>query len=196
MTARAVERQHQLSAWPFAQRLLRDERRELADERGVASKRKVGLDPLLEHGEAALLEARDLGPSEVVVGEIGQRRPAPQRERFAQLLGRFPRLGVACLVDQLLEPVHVELAGGDLQDVAAGPGEQHLVAERLAQLRDVALQRLGGGLRRLLAPELLDQALAPDELVRPQREDREQLALSAAADDERPIAVSDLKWAK
>ena len=92
--------------------------------------------------------------------------------------------------------MHVELAGGDLQDVAAGPREQHLVAERLAQLRDVALQRLGGGLRRLLAPELLDQALARDELVRPQREDREQLALSAAADDERPIAVSDLKWAK
>ena len=92
--------------------------------------------------------------------------------------------------------MHVELAGGDLQDVAAGPGEQDLVAKRFAQLRDVALQRLGGGLRRLFAPELLDQALAPDELVRPQRKDREQLALSAAADDERPIAVSDLKWAK
>jgi hypothetical protein len=74
--------------------------------RCVAPKRKVGLNPLLEHGAAALLEARDLGPGEVVVGEIGQRRPAPQRE------------------------------------------------------------------------------------------DREQLALSAAADDERPIAVSDLKWAK
>ena len=99
MPARAVERQHQLSSWPFAQRLLRDERGELADERGVASKREVGVDPLLEHGEAALLEARDLGPREVVVGEIGQRRPAPQRERLAQLLGRFPRLGVACLVD-------------------------------------------------------------------------------------------------
>jgi hypothetical protein len=37
---------------------LRDERRELADECGVASNRKVGLDPLLEHGEPAVLEAR------------------------------------------------------------------------------------------------------------------------------------------
>ena len=92
--------------------------------------------------------------------------------------------------------MHVELIGGDLQDVAAGPGEQHLVAERLAELRDVPLQRLGGGLRRPLAPELLDQALARDELVCPQREDREQFALSAAADDERPIAISDLKWAE
>jgi len=91
---------------------------------------------------------------------------------------------------------HVELARGDLEDVAAGPGDQHLGAENLAQLRDVALQRLGGGRRRPLAPELLDQALAPDELVRPQREDREQLALSAAAYCERPFAVSDLKWAK
>jgi hypothetical protein len=115
---------------------------------------------------------------------------------LAQLLGRFPAAQRRVPLDELLEPVHVELAGGDLQDVAAGPGEQHLVAERLAELRDVALQRLGGGLLRLLAPELLDQALAPDELVRAQPEDHEQLALSAAADDERAIAVSDLKWAK
>ena len=182
--------------WPFAQRLPRDERRELADERSVASKRKVGLDPLLEHNEAALLEARDLGAGEVVVGEVGQRGPAPQRERLAQLLCRFPGLYVACLLDQLLEPLHIELAGGDLQDVAARPREHHLVPERLAQLRDVALQRLAGGLRAIIAPEVVNQPIARDELVRPQRKDREQLALSAAADDERPIAVSDLKWAK
>ena len=79
----------------------------------MASEREIGLDPLLERDEAALFEPRDLALGEVVVCEVGQRRTAPQRQRLAQLLGRFPRLCVACLLDQLLEPVHVELAGGD-----------------------------------------------------------------------------------
>ena len=77
LPARAVERQHQLGPQPFAQRLARDERGELTDEIGVAAEREISLDPLLERSEAALLEALDVGPGEVVVGEIGQSRPAP-----------------------------------------------------------------------------------------------------------------------
>ena len=58
------------------------------------------------------------------------------------------------------------------------------------------MQRLRGRLRPLLAPELIDQALAPDDLVRVQQQDREQLALPAAADDERPIAVERLRMGR
>ena len=162
----------------------------------MAPEREVGVDPLLERGQTAFLKALDVAAGELVVGEVGERGPAPQRERLAQLPRRLARRGGARLLHELLEAVRVELARGDAQHVATGARQQHILAERLAQLRDVALQRLGGGLRPLLAPELVDQALAPDELVRVQQQDRQQLALPAAADDKRSIAVSDLQRAE
>ena len=48
----AVEREHELPAWPLAQRLRLDERLELGDELGVACEREVGVDPLLERDRA------------------------------------------------------------------------------------------------------------------------------------------------
>jgi hypothetical protein len=193
LPARSIQRQHQLRPQPLEQRLARHERTELADEIGVAPERKIGVDPLLECRQAELFEALDLAAGEVVVGEIRQRWAAPQSQRQAQLLGSLARLGVAGLLKQLLEPLRVELAGSDLQHVAARTRQQHVVAERLAQLRDVTLQRLGGGLRPPLAPQAIDQSLACDELVRVQQQNREQLALPSRADDERPIVIGDLQ---
>ena len=48
LPARPVQREHQLTAQPLAQRVLRDETLELAHELRVAAEREVGLDPLLE----------------------------------------------------------------------------------------------------------------------------------------------------
>jgi hypothetical protein len=47
LPARAIERQHQLPAQPLAQRLLGDQRLQLADQLAVAAAGQIGLDPVL-----------------------------------------------------------------------------------------------------------------------------------------------------
>ena len=74
--------------------MLGDERLELADELGVASRGEVVVDALLEAGEAQLLQPRDLGLGEALVGEVGKRRAAPERERCSgspSLMSRWKR---------------------------------------------------------------------------------------------------------
>ena len=56
---------------------------ELADELGSATKLELGLDPLLDGGQPQLLEPGGLVLGERLVREVGQRRTAPELERFA-----------------------------------------------------------------------------------------------------------------
>ena len=62
----------------------------------MPAERQVGFDAVLERGQAQLLEPGDLVLRERLVGEVGQRRPAPEVERGAQVLGGA-RCGVAPL---------------------------------------------------------------------------------------------------
>ena len=57
---------------------------ELGHEVGVPAERELGLDALLGHRQAALLEPGDLGLREARVGELRERRAAPERERGAK----------------------------------------------------------------------------------------------------------------
>ena len=77
----AVQREHQLAAQPLAVRVLADQRLQPADHLGVAAERELRLDELLARGDPQLLEPGDLGLRERLVGEVGQRRAAPERER-------------------------------------------------------------------------------------------------------------------
>ena len=49
---------------------------------------QVGLDPVLQRGQARLLQARDLALSERLIREIGERLAAPQPQRRVQQLAR------------------------------------------------------------------------------------------------------------
>ena len=60
LAARAVEREHQLAAQPLAEGISRQERFQLGDEIGQRAEREIGLDPVLDRGDAKLLEASDL----------------------------------------------------------------------------------------------------------------------------------------
>ena len=88
LAAGVVEREHQLRAEPLAQRMAGDLRLELADQLGAAAQREIGLDPVLERRQPLLLEPRDLRLRERLVGHVGQRRAAPDRERLPQPFGR------------------------------------------------------------------------------------------------------------
>ena len=61
---------------------------------------------------------------------------------------------------ETLEAREVELVAVRVQQVARRPREQALLAEQLAQLRDVHLERLLRRRGRLFLPERVDQPLA------------------------------------
>ena len=156
---------------PLAQRVLGDERLELADELRVAAEREVGVDPLLERREAELLEPDDRGLRERLVGEVGERGAAPERERLAQRRrGRSASPAGAvrlALAEQALEAVQVELLGLELERVAGRARDEHAAPSDLAQARRRSPGAPGFALPAdSLAPELVDQAVGRDDLHR------------------------------
>ena len=143
-----VQRHHQLTAKALAERMALDERLELADQLVVASEREVGVDPLLERGQAELLEASDLRLGERLVREVGKGRPAPERQRVTEPIGCqlrvVPAERLSSLLDPALEDGGVERLGSDAQDVSVTvrfePRGRRLafrVRERLPEPRDV-----------------------------------------------------------
>src|SRR5439155_1584604 len=93
LPACAIEREHQLAAQALPKRVLRDERLQLADELLVAAKREIGVDTVGERRQVNLLESPDLRLRKGLVGEIRERRSAPEREGFEKRPCRQPRSG-------------------------------------------------------------------------------------------------------
>ena len=204
LPAAAIERKHQLPSQPLAQRVGGDEHLELAHHLGVAPQRQIGLDPLLERGEAKFVEPRDLGLRERLVREVGERRTTPERQADAQRLGGLCRSVVGqrppSVIEGALEAVQVELARGDLHHVPVPAREQRslriAVAERLAELRHVDLDGLGGGRRRRPTPQVVDQPLARDDLVRVQQQERQERALTTPTEQDLAILRGHLEGTK
>ena len=108
---------------------------ELGDERKLTAERKLGVDPHLDRRQSQLLEALHLNTCERLELEVGERPPLPQPLRRPERLRRFgsvagrERLVTVC--DELLEPLEVELAGIDAQEVAGSArDESRLVVAR------------------------------------------------------------------
>ena len=166
----------------LAEGMLGDERLELRHELRMLPEREVGVDPPLDRQQVQLLEARDRRLRERLVGEIGERGPAPERERLAQQLGGRGGIGRAGLLDEALEAVDVELLGVEPERRSRArrvTRQRGAGAERLAQPRDARLERRRTLLRRLARPQLLDQPVRRDDLVRV--EEQEARAGCAAA---------------
>ena len=92
LPAAAVQRQHPLRVQPLAQRLGGDERLELADHLAVPALVEVVLDRELERRQPQLLQPPDLGARERLVGDVVERRAAPQRQRLARRAARHQPL--------------------------------------------------------------------------------------------------------
>ena len=96
LAAGAIERQHELPAQPLVERVVVDERLELADHVAVSAEFELRVDQVLPCREAKLFEALDLAGRERLIGQIAERRTAPERERPAQLKGALlGRIGLA-----------------------------------------------------------------------------------------------------
>ena len=191
----AVQGEHQLAAQPLAERMSADEPLQLRDELGLPAELEVGVDALLERGEPLLLEARALGAREGCV-ELGERWAAPERERLPEHISGLGRRLVPSPCDRGLEAIEIQLALADAQQIAARLRDDRVAAERLAQLGDVHLDRGRRRLGRLLPPELVDQPLTRDGLVRVQKQQGKEAALLRAGDLEAAAVVLDLERSK
>src|SRR5262249_10590643 len=135
LTPGPVQREHPLRAQPLSQRMRRRERLELRHEPVVTAERELRVDALLGREQSQLVESLDLDAERRLVREVGERGPAPERERLTQALERA--LGVAfgvratALLEQSLEPRHVDLAAFCPERVAAGPRLHALATQRL-----------------------------------------------------------------
>ena len=169
----------------LAERLCGDQLLELSHQRVVPPEREIRIDPKLESRAPDLLQPCDRRLGERLVLEVRKRRTSPQRQRFVQALGRLGRepagLQLPRLVHQLLEPMQVQVIALDSDDVARRPCRQHVPGECLSKSRDVHAKRIGGALRRILAPELVDQPVRRDHLVRVDEKQREQRPLLGSA---------------
>ena len=159
----------------------------------MPAEREVAVDPVHQRRQPQLVELRDLVTSARLELEPGERRAAPERQRLPETLGGALELA---LRDELLrlrnEDLHaarIEPLRLDVAAVAAGRGRDRIGAgdaERLAQLREIDVDRLARGRRRRLPPQVVDQALARDELVRVQEQDTED-ELAPSASRARPV---------
>jgi hypothetical protein len=203
----AVEGQHQLRPQTLVVRVLADQRLQLPHHLGMGAERQLRLDQRLQRGDPQVLEPGDLPLREGLVGELRQRRAAPQRQRLLERRNGALRVGAgqlgAPLGHQPLEALRVEAVGIERQLVAALARHDHagravtgLTRERLAQARDLHLHRLGGAGGWTLAPELVDQPVRCERLVGVQQQQRQQCPLLAPAERNRAALVEDLERAK
>ena len=197
LAVRAIQSQHQLSAQPLAQRVPGDERFEFRHQRLVASEREFSLHSLFDVTGAQLLQPLHVGTRERLELKVSKRSAVPERLRLPQLGGCelwFPRVERTLAVGrQPLEAGEVELIGCDPQHVAGCQGDEPdlaiaVASQRLAQPRQVGIQRVTGGRGRLFAPQHVNQAVPRDDLVSVEEQYGEQRALLPAPEP-KPVAV-------
>ncbi len=162
----------------------------MAGELTVAPETEQRLDPVLGRTEPQFRQAVDLVPREVVEGELRERLPTPESERFVEHLRGLGRRSVVertlPVGDEPLEAGRVDLDGLRAQGIAgslrddgtAAAGGLVLGLEQAAQVRDIPLDRLGRRLRRAVAPQRLQDAVGRDHLAAVDQQEDEQGALA------------------
>ncbi len=187
----AVEREHPLLEEPLAIRVLGGGRFEFGDDRGVVSASELGVVAELECAEPQLLEALGFCRAPGLLRQIGERWPAPDRERLAQVVcsvgGAARFQGGAAALERALEAVEIELLLADDDAVTAAGGLDPLRAQRPAQPVHVDLERLDGRRGRRLAPEPVDQLLGRHHTPPIDEKQREQPALLRRAESRRLV---------
>ncbi len=195
-----VEHEHQLTREAFPERVLRDEPLELGDESRAVSQPELGFDARLDRKKPALLEPLCLGRRERLVEQVGERVAPPEGETLAQEPSCRGRIGrrerAAPLLQQLLEPVEIELTGLDPERISGRTSLDPVGAEERATPRDVAVERAPGCGRCLFAPDPVDQGVPRHHLVRMEEEKREHGALLRPAERERSAVGANLQRAR
>jgi len=165
--------------------VLGHERLELADELGVTAEGEICFDTILDRRQARLLQPPRRDPRERLVGNVGERRTAPEVERVAQQLGRLRRIGEPCVREQPLEAQDVDALPFGAEQIARRLRHERPLREHPPEPRHVDLDGLCRRRRRPLGPELVDQPLARGHAVGIERQEREQRPLLRAPERHR-----------
>ena len=189
----AVQSEHQLRPEALPVRVLVDEGLELTHHLGVPRQSQLRVDQLLDGRHSQIVQPVDFVPGEGLIGQLAERTAAPESEPL--LGGRESRLRIAGggsrpgRIEQPLEAPRVHLVRVDSQLIAVLAGDEHVgraaasvAGQSSAQAVDVNLNCLRGGGRRTVAPELVDEPVGRDRLVRAQKEQRQKSPLLAAAE--------------
>ena len=119
LSAGPVEGEHVRAAQPLPQRMIGDQLSELTGQQAVLAQRQPHLGLCFQRGQPLLLQPCDRRPGEHGVGEVRQRRAAPQRQRIGEQPGPVLKItGHASLLGQRRKPAFVQRPGFDLQQVA------------------------------------------------------------------------------
>ena len=198
LAAGAVERDHQLAAQALVERMLAHETFELGHELGAAAELELCIEALLRDGQAELAQALDDRPRERLECEIGERLTPPDAERLP--VEADGRRGVAgrerrsrCLrspfEDRQVEPLrrHQDaIAGRPGLDERTGLARRTIRLQQGSQLRDLPVHLGHGGDRRLLAVQLVREAVDRHDPIRVEQQDRQHRALPRTAKSNRP----------
>jgi hypothetical protein len=166
---------------------------ELGDESILCAELELGIDSGFDGTEPELLQACRLRGRERGIADVRERLAAPERQGGSQQVRSVRWLGGARGRDQLLERAEVELAGLDPEAVAGAPGLDPLAAERLPEAVNRDLERVRGGLGRILAPERVHEAVARHDFVRAEEEEGEESPLPAAGEGHGLAVPQDLE---
>ena len=170
---------------------------QLTDDGMVAAECERTVDSLGHRLQAKLIEALRLVSRERLEYHVCERRTSPECERSLEPIECADRVAVfrelACALDVGDEPPRIDVLRRDGELVAWRAGDDRLVTQGRAELRDVRLQRLDGGRRRQLAPELVDESLTRQYLAGVQKEGGEQRPLLCSRDGDRPRRAVDLQ---
>lgn len=134
---------------------------------------------------------------ELLVFEPVQRRSTPEGEGRLEGARRILRIARGeCLPrvsKKTSESGAVDLVVGELEHVAGATRLQPLLrAQRLAETRDVCLERFRRGCRRSRAVKIFDQAVGGHDFAAAEQQDRQQRTLARAAEFYRSPAALDL----
>jgi hypothetical protein len=181
-----VHREHQQAMRALAQRMLRDHIADLHDDVRVAAAGKLSLQPTLLGEEPELVEPRRSRAEKRSIVEVGERRPAPERERIGEGRCRLlnPSVGerLRSRVREALETVEVERFRVNADYVAGAPRLDRVSTQRFSELRDVTLNEIRRGCRRIVRPELVNDSSCGNHRVRLPEQTNEYAALKSAAE--------------
>ena len=159
-----VQSQHQQPPQPLPHRILRHQLFQLPDHLPGQPPLNVGLEPSLHRHQPQLLQPGGLQRQRLHLSHIGQRPPAPQRQRLPEPARRNHRLPPAQRLParphQPLKPADVHPVGLDRDRVPAALRDQRsLWIQQRAEPRHIRAQRLARPRRRGPPPQHLGQIL-------------------------------------
>jgi hypothetical protein len=194
LPARTVQRQHQQAAQAFAQRMLVHEGPESPDDLRVAARPQLALEAQLDRGQVELPQPASLERGKRLLEHARERLPLPQGQRLPRQLAPGPVAVFGRSFDEPLKAQRVDRHRIDAQLVPAAARHdlRTLVGHQPTQMRNVLLDHLRGGRRRLLAPQAVDKPLDRHGRVGVEREHRQHRSLLRTAQLDRTAVQLDV----